>query len=174
MLPASVVRALEPRSIAVFGASDRLNTSGGIAWRNLSAHRGGAQIWPVNPKYAWIGETPCLKSSAEIPQTLDLAILALPPQRALAALDGMRTRPPAFVLTAPAEVDFEFDHRTHRKMLGMCRSMGTRWIGPESFGLFLPQRGLCAGFSPDFSVFWGKSGGVPGKKAIIFITKLQF
>lgn len=147
MLPASVVRALEPRSIAVFGANDRLNSSGGIAWRNLSAHRGGAQIWPVNPKYAWIGETPCLKSTAEIPQTLDLAILALPPQRALAALDGMRTRPPAFVLTAPAEVDFEFDHRTHRKMLGMCRSMGTRWIGPESFGLFLPQRGLCAGFS---------------------------
>ena len=75
-------QALKPRSIALIGASDRPNSRGAVLWRNLV--NGGFQgsLYPINPKYQFLGEIPCYQSIKEIADPIDLVILATPAKAA--------------------------------------------------------------------------------------------
>jgi acetyltransferase len=72
------VRNLEflfaPRSVAVFGASDRPHSVGATVWRNLTQGYKGA-LYPVNLRLRQLGEHPVFGSVAQLPQAPDLAII---------------------------------------------------------------------------------------------------
>ncbi|MDB5810184.1 MAG: hypothetical protein JWN94_2306 [Betaproteobacteria bacterium] len=70
-------RLFNPRGIAVVGASTDNTRIGGqpIPILQECGYRGG--IYPVNPKYAGIGELKCYASVADVPQPCDLALVAV-------------------------------------------------------------------------------------------------
>ena len=45
-------RLLEPKSVVVIGASDRVGSVGNAVWRNLRAGHFAGPIYAVNPKHA--------------------------------------------------------------------------------------------------------------------------
>lgn len=70
-------RLLNPKCIALIGASAKPGSIGNNTLRFL--RRGGYQgaIYPVNPRYTRIDGERCYESLAELPQVADLAIVAL-------------------------------------------------------------------------------------------------
>jgi len=67
-----------PRTIAVFGASNDPTRIGGLPLRFLRQHGYGGKIFPVNPRYQEIAGLPCFPSLADIPETVDLALIVVP------------------------------------------------------------------------------------------------
>jgi acyl-CoA synthetase (NDP forming) len=69
---------LEPRSLAVVGASARPGSFGDTLVAQLLAggYRGAVHL--VNPRYREVAGRPCLPSLADLPEPVDLAVLAVP------------------------------------------------------------------------------------------------
>jgi acetyltransferase len=74
---ADVSGLLEPRSIAVIGASDQPGNLGGTAVRYLQKFKYPGPVWPVNPRRQTVAGLPCFPRPATLPGPADLAILAI-------------------------------------------------------------------------------------------------
>ena len=68
---------LEPRSMAVVGASAREGTLGRSALRQALIGGLSGPVYPVNPRYERILDVPCYPSFASLPAPVELAVLAL-------------------------------------------------------------------------------------------------
>ena len=64
---------LEPRSIAIVGASDRPGNLGGAAIRFLQKFGYPGQVWPVNPNQPAVAGAPCFPSVRDLPGPADAA-----------------------------------------------------------------------------------------------------
>jgi acyl-CoA synthetase (NDP forming) len=75
---------LEPESAAVFGASTTTMNPGRIILRNLKASEGlrYGKLWAVHPKAPAVDGVPCVTSGRELPETVDLAVIAIPAEGA--------------------------------------------------------------------------------------------
>lgn len=136
--------ALEPRSVALFGASERAGSPGAAVFANLLAGGFEGPIWPVNPKHRSLGGRPCYRDVAELPGAPDLAVIATPPRAVpeiVAALGARGTRA-AVVIGTEA-----MDEALRRRMLEAARPHLLRVIGPGSSGIVVPSLGLNAGLS---------------------------
>jgi len=69
---------LEPRSIAVVGASARPGSFGDQLVGQLLGGGYRGEVHLVNPRYTEVAGRPCLPSLADLPGPVDLAVLALP------------------------------------------------------------------------------------------------
>ncbi|MDP3686372.1 MAG: CoA-binding protein, partial [Sulfurimicrobium sp.] len=69
-----------PKSVAVFGASERVDAIGQIVFQNMidSGYQGG--LYPINPKSPEIQGRKAYASIADIGQPVELAVIATPPQ----------------------------------------------------------------------------------------------
>jgi acetate---CoA ligase (ADP-forming) len=74
----SISRLLRPRSVAIVGASPTPGSLGGGVLANLQRFRFGGALHLVNPRYDRIGDRPCARSIAELPNGIDCAVLAIP------------------------------------------------------------------------------------------------
>ena len=70
---------LQPRSVALIGASVRPGSVGLITARNLLAGGFAGPIWLVNPKHSSIEGHDCYPSVAALPAAPDLAVIVTPP-----------------------------------------------------------------------------------------------
>jgi acyl-CoA synthetase (NDP forming)/GNAT superfamily N-acetyltransferase len=141
---ASLRPVFAPRSVAVIGASRRTGGVGRTVLDNIKAGGFAGQLYAVNPHPpAEIGGVPCFQDVASLPETPDLAILAVPP---LAVVDiaeacGQRGVRGLVVLTAAIDAPVSAD------LLAACRRHGMRLIGPNCFGVAVPSIGLDATFA---------------------------
>jgi len=69
---------IAPNSIAVIGASQRANSFGARALANAVAANLAGPVGAVNPKYDELQGAPCWRSIADIPGTVDCAIIVVP------------------------------------------------------------------------------------------------
>ena len=89
---------LEPKSVAIIGASCDFNKLNGRPVRNLLEKGYAGAIYPVNPKYDRVGPLPCYPNIQAIPGPIDLAVIILPALsvegclRELAAVGAKRAR----------------------------------------------------------------------------------
>jgi acetate---CoA ligase (ADP-forming) len=70
-------RMLEARSVAVIGASAREGTPGHQTLVELRKGRFGGAVFPVNPKYEELEGHRCYGSIGDVPEVVDLAVIAL-------------------------------------------------------------------------------------------------
>jgi acetate---CoA ligase (ADP-forming) len=69
---------LEARSVALVGASPRDGTFGQRMLDEVTRSPAGPEVHLVNPRYAEIGGRPCVPSLADLPEPVDLVLLAVP------------------------------------------------------------------------------------------------
>jgi len=74
----SLDKLMNPRSIAVVGASEREDALGSRVIRNLRALGYQGRIYPVNPRYQDVGGLACFPSLSGLPERVDAAFLAVP------------------------------------------------------------------------------------------------
>ena len=76
---------LEARSVALVGASARPGSLGARMIAEVARSPSRPRTYLVNPRYADIDGTPCLPSLAELPEPVDLVLLAVPDSAARGA-----------------------------------------------------------------------------------------
>jgi acyl-CoA synthetase (NDP forming)/GNAT superfamily N-acetyltransferase len=140
---ASLRHVFAPESVAVIGASRRRGTVGRAILDNIRAGGYAGRLYTVNPRARQIGGERCLSSPLDLPEPVDLAVIAV---RAAAVLDvaercGQRGVRSLVVITAGLDVAARAD------LLAICRRHGMRLVGPDCFGVALPGIGLQATFA---------------------------
>jgi acetyl coenzyme A synthetase (ADP forming)-like protein len=141
---AAVGRFLQPRSVAVIGASRKLRTVGGELLRNLVSDGFTGHVYPVNNSAATIQRRPAYHSIGQVPEHVDLAVIAVPAARVAAvarecAAAGVRA---LLVISAGfSEIGPEGAAR-QQELVGVCRDSGMRLIGPNCFGVLNTAPGI--------------------------------
>jgi acetyltransferase len=144
-------KMFRPRSIAVIGASDKLQSIGAALMDNIlrAGYRG--PVLPVNPKAKTTHGIVAYPDVASLPQTPDLAVIATPPDT-IAALVGElaeRGTRAAVILTAGfAEGEAKVGKEREAALLAAARPHLLRVVGPNCLGLAVPGIGLDATFAP--------------------------
>ena len=80
-------RLLHPRSVAILGVSEKPGALGNTVLRNLERHGFAGDLHLINPKRPRIGEREALGAISELPDGVDVAVLAIP---GAAVLDTVR------------------------------------------------------------------------------------
>ena len=81
-----------PRAIAVVGASDDPIKIGGRPLAFLLRHGYRGRVYPVNPSRTTVQGLPAFPSVAAIPDEVDLAVVVVPAERVLEALEAAAAR----------------------------------------------------------------------------------
>lgn len=141
-----------PRTVAVFGASEKPASLGGLVLRNLLEGEFKGTLLAVNLKgYATVHGVPCYSRLRELPETPDLAVICSPINgvpRLLRALGKCGIKA-ALVLSGGADLDKERDGRPslRERMLSAARESGLRVLGPECMGVIVPSKRLNASYA---------------------------
>ncbi len=123
-----------PRRIALIGASDRPETMGRLLWDNLRSFPG--EVVPVG-RSASVDGVRAYADLADVPGQIDLAVVGLPAESVLAAIQaaGAKQIPAAVVLSAGfAEIGAE-GARLQERVVAAARVGGVRLVGPNCFGV---------------------------------------
>lgn len=131
-----------PKSIALIGASNNKDKIGYIILKRLQAS--GAALYPVNPKEESILGLECYPNPAELPEGIDLAILCIGAKHCVNAAELCAQRGIGFVIIVAggfSEIGEE-GKRIESEFLRIRDQYGTRFLGPNSLGVFLPETGL--------------------------------
>ena len=146
---ASLRPFFEPASVAVVGASPRRGTIGGELFRNVLDGDFAGVAYPVNPKGTAVAGVRAYRAVSEIPDPVDLAVLAVPGAHVLdAAEDALKRGVRALVVISAgfAEVGAEGAQRQER-LVALVRAHGARLIGPNCLGIAVAGPSLNATFA---------------------------
>jgi acyl-CoA synthetase (NDP forming) len=160
----SLTPLLAPRSVAVIGASDEPTRIGGRPIAYMRQQNFAGRILPVNPKRTTVQGLPCFPTVADLPETPDVAIVAVPAALAVDTVAQLAVRgvAGAIVLTAGfAEMDAA-GAAAQEAMVAAARGAGMRLLGPNCLGLFNAR----IGFYPTFSASLETGFPLPGRIGI--------
>lgn len=131
----SINRLLQPRSVAVIGASADPTKTAGRPVSYLVKHAFGGKIFPVNPKVAEIAGIQCYPDVESLPETPDVAIVLLGAERAHVAVRELAARgtAAAIVLASGYTETGEQGALRQQQLIEAAGSM--RILGPNTIGL---------------------------------------
>jgi predicted CoA-binding protein/GNAT superfamily N-acetyltransferase len=139
---AAVRSFLEPRSVAVIGASRRRETVGGEILHNLLSSRFSGVVYAVNKRAEVVQSLPAYHSVGEIPVRIELAVVVVPAEEVTeiareCAVAGVRA---LLVISAGFAEAGEEGARRQRELLDVCRDAGMRLVGPNCLGCSTRRR----------------------------------
>ncbi len=139
-----------PKSVAIVGASRNPMKFGSIIVANLFNLGYEGKIFPVNPKGEEIAGLKTYTSVTQIPDELDLVILAIP---ASATVDVMRDCAQkrvkgVLIISSGFKEAGETGTAYQRELLEIARGAGIRIIGPNTTGILNPRDRFTTTFVP--------------------------
>lgn len=152
-MTSSLQAALDPRSIAVIGASENPDKIGGRPLLYLSQFGFRGEVWPVNPRRDEVQGRRTVPRLSALSRAPDLAIIAVPGEAAVAALDEcaeIGVKVAIMMASGFGETADPAAQAAERAMVARARARGLRMIGPNSQGLANFGTGAVASFSSMF------------------------
>ena len=139
---ASLRPLLQPRSVAVVGASRHRGTVGQAILNSIVTSGFTGPVYAVNPHAEAVDGVPCVSSADDLPEQVELAVIAVPPSAVpeVAAQCGRNGVRGLVVMTS-------IQGAAGAELLAVCRRYGMRLVGPNCFGVIVPWIGLDATFS---------------------------
>lgn len=151
--PADLARLMNPRSIALVGASDREGSIGERTLTNLLTHSDfKGEVYLVNPGKAEIRGRRCWPSISALPATPDVAVVAVPAAGVLGVIEECAARKVAFavILSSGFGEAGPEGERAQQRMKEIAAASGMRLYGPNCPGLVNVNARLGMTFSPSF------------------------
>lgn len=143
-----LARMMNPRSIAVFGASESGKSVGSLVFANLRSDGFEGEIYPINPKHKKVGGLNCYPSILEVGEEVDLAVIATPAHTVpgiIRDLGEVGTRN-AIVLSAGFGEGGGDGSDYEKELIAAARRAGVRFMGPNCVGLVRPWHNMNATF----------------------------
>ena len=133
-----------PESIVLVGASDKPGSAGFRITKNLMEGDYEGKIYPVNPKYLEMYGRTCYRNLQHIPDSPDLAVFVLAPERIPQQLEtcGKLGIKAVLIISGGHRKAGEVKNDIEERCLSICQRHGMRMIGPESFGIQTPDLDL--------------------------------
>ena len=135
---ASIDRMLNPRSIAVVGATPRMQYGGRFVAAAMGSMQQGVNVYPVNPRYEEVQGLQCYPSVSALPEAPDVVGIVVPYHAVLDTLRESHEKgaKSAIVISAGFSERAVNDRRDLQAELGQfARDSGLRVSGPNCLGL---------------------------------------
>lgn len=143
-------RVLQPRSIAIVGASADPRSFGGFVLGNLERFGYAGALHLVSRSSTEINGRPCVKAIEDLPEGIDLAVLAIPEAGVLDAVRSLAARRThAAVLFASGYAEAGDEGRAKQQELAAAAAEGgLLLIGPNCMGFTNFADGVPLTFEP--------------------------
>lgn len=161
-MTAGLSRLLAPRSVAVVGASADPGRIGGRPIASMLARGFAGRILPVNPNRPEIQGLKAYPAIRDLPETPDVAIVAVPAASVGAAVDDLAARGVGTVVifsSGFAETGAEGQCEQDRMLASAARA-GTRLIGPNTLGVFDTRSNFYGTFMSTFEAGFPQRGRI--------------
>ncbi len=160
----TVSGVFDPERVAIVGATERDGSVGRAITENLLEDFGG-EIVPVNPNVDRVFEVDCRDTVTGA--DVDLAVIAVPPEAALEAVETAGTEgiENIVVITAGFGETGSEGARRERRLQELAAEYDLNIVGPNSLGVISTPSGLNATFAPrnarpDTISFMSQSGAL--------------
>ncbi|WP_027943147.1 bifunctional GNAT family N-acetyltransferase/acetate--CoA ligase family protein [Amycolatopsis taiwanensis] len=133
----SVHNLLHPASVAVIGASADPTKVGYAVLSNLLSADFAGPVYPVNPERRSVRGVRAYPSVVDIPDPVELAVVAVPADQVESVLDGALAKGVKTLLIVSAGFAEAGPHGLHaeRRLVGEARAHGMRVVGPNALGV---------------------------------------
>ncbi|MES9940582.1 MAG: bifunctional acetate--CoA ligase family protein/GNAT family N-acetyltransferase [Candidatus Thiodiazotropha sp. 6PLUC2] len=150
-----------PKSVAMFGASERENSVGEVVFRNLISSGYKGAIYPINPKHEEIQGIKAYKSIQEIDESVELVVVATPAKTIPAIVEacGLHGVKTMIILSAGFRESGPAGLRIEERVVEVAKEFGIRFIGPNCLGLIRPDQGI--------NITFGNNNAKPGNLALV-------
>ncbi|GAA5055525.1 bifunctional acetate--CoA ligase family protein/GNAT family N-acetyltransferase [Nocardia callitridis] len=140
----SVGNLLAPRSVAVIGATPSAGRVGGAVLNNLLSGVFQGPVFPVNPNRRAVRGVRAYATVREIPDEVDLAVVAVPPVEIASVLDDCMAKgvKGLVVLTAGFDEGATGGGAAERELVEAARGHGMRVVGPSALGIANTDRNV--------------------------------
>lgn len=158
-------RLLEPRSIAVIGASTDPRKLTGMLLSFLGDSGFEGAVYPVNPRSTAINGLTCYPSVSALPEVPDVAVIGVPGDTAVAAVrECAAIGVPAVVMLSGgfgegSDPSPDGARRT-AEVTEICRNSGLRLVGPNTTGVVNFERSTPMTFADWYARDTGLRAGV--------------
>jgi acetyltransferase len=150
-----------PQSVALFGASDRMNSVGGVVFKSLLTSGFKGRIYAINPKRDTIQGEKAFSSLDEIDATVDLVVVATPANGIpeIVTSCGERGIKMMLILSAGFRETGAEGRRLEDRVTELVKHYGIRMMGPNCLGIIRPDKGL--------NITFGNNNALPGNLALV-------
>ena len=142
----SIHRMLNPTSIAVVGATPRLQYGGRFLKAALRS-QDGVRVYPVNPRYDAVMGVRCYPSLTDLPESPDLVGVVVPYDRVMDVLDQcVQCRAGSAIVISAGFAERGIDERSdlQKRMGEFALRSGVRVCGPNCLGVANLRTGIWA------------------------------
>ncbi|MFI5607880.1 acetate--CoA ligase family protein [Amycolatopsis sp. NPDC051903] len=142
-------RLLAPRSVAVVGASDRQGNRGGTAAALMRKFGFAGAVYPVHPTAETVAGYPAVRSVAELPSEVDVAIIGLGAANVAGVVRELHDAgvPGAIAWAGGFSENGPEGERLQAELAEVVRSTGVRLIGPNCLGVVNTALGFTGTFA---------------------------
>ena len=150
-----------PESVALFGASDKPGSVGGIVFNNLLSSGFEGRIYAMNPKRDEVQGQKAYSSLEEIDETVDLAVVATPASSIPDIVEacGEKGIKMMLILSAGFRETGAQGRRLEDRVIQLVRRYNIRLMGPNCLGIIRPDIGL--------NITFGHNNAKPGNLAFV-------
>ncbi len=161
-VPGDLRRLLNPRSVAVVGASDDPLRIGGRPIDYMLRQGFAGRILPVNPRRETVQGLRAYASVADLPEAPDVAIVAVAAATAVDVVAALAERGTgaAILFSAGFAEAGAAGAAAQDAMLRSARKHGMRLLGPNSLGLMNPHNGFYGSFCSGMELGFPQKGRV--------------
>ena len=134
-MSSAIQKLMEPRSIAVIGASTDPKKTAGRPIAYLQKHHFKGKIYPINPRVEEVAGLKCYPDIESLPETPDVAIVMVGTEKTLSAVKELAAigTPAAIVLTSGFAEHGPEGLRKQEELIQAAGSM--RILGPNTIGM---------------------------------------
>ena len=162
---ASMNRIMNPKSVAVIGASDEAGKIGNSVMKNLINGGYKGQIYPIHPKSAEIMGYKAYRSVKDVPGEIDTAVFAIPAKLVAGALTECGEKRIAGAVLIPSGFAETGNLEGQLELVEIGRKYNIRLMGPNIYGFYYTPANLCATFCTAYDVkgsaaLSSQSGGI--------------
>jgi acetyltransferase len=150
-----------PQTIALFGASDRKNSVGGVVFQNLLSSDFQGHVYAINPMHETVQGQKAYASLGEISETVDLAVVATPAGTIPDIVEacGEHGIKMMLILSAGFRESGAEGRQLEDRVTGLLRHYGIRLMGPNCLGIIRPDKHL--------NITFGHNAARPGNLAFV-------
>ncbi len=152
---------LNPRSVAVIGASRNPGKLGYHVMKSLTEGGFRGPVFPINPKETELFGLQAYASLQDVPQDIDLVVVVLPAQAVPGIIEECAAKGVKGIVLITAgfkEIEDEEGAQLQEQIAELANQAGIPIIGPNTFGLVNLHEDLNASFTPEFSQV--RKGGI--------------
>lgn len=162
---ASMKRIMQPRAVAVIGASSEAGKIGNSVMKNLINGGYQGKIYPIHPKDAEILGYQAYKSVKDVPEEIDTAVFAIPAKFVAGALKECGEKKIAGAILIPSGFGETGNIAGQEELQRIGREYNIRLMGPNIYGFYYTPANLCATFCTAYdykgsTALSSQSGGI--------------